>query len=636
MIRKRILLVLLLISTLIFVPIETAEASTQDFYFKDFTADYYLTKLEDGTSKLHVKEVLTAVFPEIDQNHGITRTIPFLNQDEKNRIIKNENALNLSVLRNGETEKINRIEEEVNYYTVYIGDSSIYVHGEQVYTLEYDYTDVITEFSKTGDNVSGIEGVEKAFQELYWDTNGTGWSQSFGKVTANLHVTDEILENMNADEAWCYVGKLGEKGEGRCVIQKTSDGFSFSTENLKARENLTFVVEFKPDTFFVMLEKSYFLVIVLVAEIMIFALIIIFKIRRWRKYASKNRKLYKELFIAPQYQSPTDIHVAEGEQVCIGKTKSSYVATLLELAVNKKVTITKVENQKKYDWSVKLNVSPNILTDSQKDMLKILAGGEALEKDLDIPVKNHTATRSLANLAQDYHGDAEKNLEKLSYFIKKKERPKNGSGLTVIIFAILFFLFPMFINVLDNAENIIKPSPNSILVGESYLVYLILIIFVAGIVIISIINSLITKYSKYTEKGIRLANYLDGLEMYIKMAEKERLEFLQSVKGADTSNQGIVKLYEKLLPWACLFGLEKSWMEELSKYYELEDVTEGINQDVLNGIIASNIVRNVNNVVSTSTGYHESSGGGGSSFSSGGGGGGFSGGGGGGGGGGGW
>ena len=62
----------------------TSVLDTDDFYFEDFTADYYLTKLDDNTSSLHVKEVLTAVFPESDQNHGITRDIPYANQDGKN------------------------------------------------------------------------------------------------------------------------------------------------------------------------------------------------------------------------------------------------------------------------------------------------------------------------------------------------------------------------------------------------------------------------------------------------------------------------------------------------------------------------------------------------------------------------
>ena len=67
---------------------------------------------------------------------------------------------------------------------------------------------------------------------------------------------------------------------------------------------------------------------------------------------------------------------------------------------------------------------------------------------------------------------------------------------------------------------------------------------------------------------------MDGLKLYIEMAEAERLKFLQSVKNVDTSNEGIVKLYEKLLPYAAIFGLEKSWMKELEKYYALSDVAE--------------------------------------------------------------
>ena len=127
------------------------------------------------------------------------------------------------------------------------------------------------------------------------------------------------------------------------------------------------------------------------------------------------------------------------------------------------------------------------------------------------------------------------------------------------------------------------------------------------------------------------------------MAEADRLKFLQSVEGADASNVGIVKLYEKLLPWASLFGAEESWVKELAKYYEIGDIPEAVSIDVLNGIIASNIAYDVSRAVAASTNYREpsSSGGSWSSSSSGGGGfssggGGFSGGGGGGGGGGGW
>ena len=120
------------------------------------------------------------------------------------------------------------------------------------------------------------------------------------------------------------------------------------------------------------------------------------------------------------------------------------------------------------------------------------------------------------------------------------------------------------------------------------------------------------------------------------MAEADRLKFLQSVKGADTSSTGIVKLYEKLLPYAAVFGLEESWMDEMRQYCELKEIEEP--DYLLTGITAyelSRTMRNAAGYANSATHYTSSSvsgGGGSSSGFSGGGGGGFSGGGGGGGG----
>ena len=58
---------------------------------------------------------------------------------------------------------------------------------------------------------------------------------------------------------------------------------------------------------------------------------------------------------------------------------------------------------------------------------------------------------------------------------------------------------------------------------------------------------------------------MDGAKLYIGMAEADRLKMLQSVEGADVTNEGVVRLYEKLLPYAAVLGLEDSWMAELEK-----------------------------------------------------------------------
>ena len=142
-----------------------------------------------------------------------------------------------------------------------------------------------------------------------------------------------------------------------------------------------------------------------------------------------------------------------------------------------------------------------------------------------------------------------------------------------------------------------------------------------------------TAISELTDEGLEASNYMEGLKLYIKMAEADRLKFLQSVEGADVSSKGIVKLYEKLLPYAAVFGLEESWMKEMKAYCEINEIDEP--SYLLTGITAAELSNSMRSAASyaSSSGNTIAGGGSYSSSSSGGGGGGFSGGGGGGGGG---
>ena len=58
---------------LVISPITNVFAGVNDFYFEDFTGDYYLSKDAEGISHLKVVESVTAVFPEYKQNKGICR-----------------------------------------------------------------------------------------------------------------------------------------------------------------------------------------------------------------------------------------------------------------------------------------------------------------------------------------------------------------------------------------------------------------------------------------------------------------------------------------------------------------------------------------------------------------------------------
>ena len=267
-----------------------------------------------------------------------------------------------------------------------------------------------------------------------------------------------------------------------------------------------------------------------------------------------------------------------------------------------------------------------------KVLLRILNGGETPEMGEEFEIKRRAATATLAELGRKYQSGIITRVKRKNLATKKISSVSSQSSLFSSLFNVVILVFFAMGGVIILMEEIENFGPVGVLVGEEFFLPAVLCIVFVTFVICAILNHASVQYEARTENGLKASRYMDGLKLYIEMAEAERLKVLQSVDGADTSPEGVVHLYEKLLPYAAVFGLEKSWLNEMEKYYKINDVEEpewhknGISTtDLL--IMSSMTNRYVNQATSYSTG-----GGGVSSGFSGGGGGGFSGGGGGGGG----
>ncbi|EKE06631.1 MAG: hypothetical protein ACD_18C00313G0001, partial [uncultured bacterium] len=79
---------------------------------------------------------------------------------------------------------------------------------------------------------------------------------------------------------------------------------------------------------------------------------------------------------------------------------------------------------------------------------------------------------------------------------------------------------------------------------------------VSGVIIILFAQVM----SKRTRKGIKAKNYILGLKEYIRVAEKERIKF----HNAPEKNP---QTFEKFLPYAMVFGLEKEWAKQFEGIY---------------------------------------------------------------------
>ncbi|HZJ34735.1 MAG TPA: DUF2207 domain-containing protein, partial [Candidatus Angelobacter sp.] len=226
---KRVIFCLITIILASIVHINFASASVNDFVIRDFQADYYLDKDNEGRSTLRTVESITADFPEIDQNHGIERAIVSTYNDHPTSLkiesVTDQTGKNWSYSTRKENDNL----------ILQIGDKDIYVHGLQTYVITYNQHDVTNFFSDTNSD------------EFYWNVNGTGWYQPFDKITARLHIGLNIVNTLTDDQA-CYSGASGSTNVS-CVITRSGDVIAFSATTLEIGENLTIAVGFKPQTF---------------------------------------------------------------------------------------------------------------------------------------------------------------------------------------------------------------------------------------------------------------------------------------------------------------------------------------------------------------------------------------------------
>lgn len=550
----------------ILVPFSASAASAQNFYFEDFTADYYLSRDDDGTSRMRVEEKLTAVFPGTNQNHGITRVIPFTNNDGKNITMSSTSHLNIEVLRNGEQEPINNITSEDGYFEVSIGDADEYVHGRQVYNLNYEFENLILDQSDD----------DKTWQELYWDANGNDWSQRFDRVTARIHLANDIAKDFTGEVA-CYVGRYGWSDSDNCNATRKDNIITFTASKVSPGETLTFAMAFAADTFTVHAPKTSYLLIIVLGIFLALGIILVILLAIVSHRIKAKRSYYRGLFTKPEYTAPRGFTVAEMAENYIGKglKGNPKVATLLELAVTHKVELVKTESagafgRKKTSWQVHV-LSTKGLTVEQIKVLQILNGSsKTIFDDQKIDIKSRTATNTLQRLAQEFSTKTKESLETKGLYLTKSAKPKGLNTSALYALDVVWFIVTMaafFATIIIPEESYLPYA------GADWVPFVIFPTGFVSFIVILICTASIAKYETHTEKGLDYSRYLDGLKLYISMAEADRLAFLQSVKGADTSHAGVVKLYEKLLPYAALFGLEKSWLDELSRYYEFDDVS---------------------------------------------------------------
>jgi uncharacterized membrane protein YgcG len=581
-----------------------AQAGVDDFTFESLDVQYYLDRDDAGHSTLRTVETFVALFPDFDQNRGLVRNIPITyggTDPFDPRRVDTQLQIESVTDENGDPVFWETYDAGTGIYGMYIDDDT-YKHGRTTYVIEYTQRDVTRHFDDTGAD------------EFYWDINGTDWPQPFGTISATVHLGDGLAGALNGDAA-CYFGEYGSSET--CPIEVDGDVVSVSESDVGSYRNVSLAIGFESGTFTpgeTMAEHPIVRILpwVLLGVLTAIAVaIVILRRTVWAHAPGRG-------IVVPQYEGPEGLGVMPAAAF-LGWPGRGLPAQFVNFAVQGIAQLIEDPEQPEH----------------RRYRLEILDRGNAVEKDDDIALRKLFGDTGKSELVLDRQnrklGDRIASLIGQANAVPKERGllSKSASPVSKLLRwpAFACFVAGWFIVFWSDSAGV-----------SSGLLVLQLIAIILGSVIVIGFGGVPTRR---TRLGTETLEHLQGLRDYLQLAEADRLRVLQSPEGAQRTridpddDDAVIKLYEKLLPWAMVWGVEREWQDVLGKRYA-ETQTEPSNLQFSNGLsgltgFATSATSSGFAQTVTTSSY--SSSGGGSSFSGGSSGGGFSGGGGGGGGG---
>lgn len=513
------------------MPGQIASADVNDFSFESFDAVYELSQNKDFDNRpeIHVTETIVAIFPEIDQNRGIKRSIPSSSYGVYPGLIEIHSVTD----ENGAARDYEVIEEE-GFSNIYIkNDDDSFVNGRQTYVIEYTQSWVIRNFQASSGN-----------DEFYWDVNGTGWLQSFGRVSASVKVDKELQANLLTTAVSCYQGSSGSTNSCE-VKQLSADQMYFAANNLMPGENLTISIPFTAGAVNTSgpnvdgTASWIFYQIAALLALLVLAWAVYFRFYRIRS-SGKNQVTVPEYKPAP---TPTLL-----DTIIISRKSSHLIqALIVELAVKNQIEIEAVTGD---DKSFILRRTSSA---SDQDGVMAALGLSQSGAETRIGSSADDAQNQLISVAlQKLVAGKVRVVNSGGYFSKRALGFPALGWLVGLALYIFWIIVALQLDQMTGAGYVAAPI-------LSFLPF-------------SVVYWLLVSKRSYTAKGSSVISHLKGLEMYIELAEKDRLEFLQSPKGAllkpsELAGKQVLKLYEEVLPWAILLGLQKQWGQVLTELY---------------------------------------------------------------------
>lgn len=401
---------------------------------------------------------------------------------------------------------------------VKIGDAGEKITGEHTYKISYILKKSIGYFD--------------TYDEWYWNLTGNAWEVPINKVSATLVLPSETNFLQFKD----YCGR--EKSTESCGSFSSTDNKTISYQTRDNRifnsgEEITIAIGFqkglvsaptKSELFWTYFVRFWFIPFPFVFAFLWF--------RKRFSYMWRHYKYFKKNTVVAEYDAGIFNPLEVGLIVNNNLTHKDISAVIISLAIKGYI---KIEDKDGEFCFKKVKDITDDMTSSEKLIYETVGG--ICESDFGIKEAtkfiNIEKQSNSRLIARDYIEN--KNVSKFKY---------NSVGMPLFLAlypGIFFWLIGYF------------------LLGGIWAGF----IFSGTCILVAVINIFLKGISIYlTEKGFEAKRNLLGLKLYIKVAEADRINFANA--PAKTP-----ELFEKLLPYAMVFGLEKKWAKEFENIYKV-------------------------------------------------------------------
>jgi uncharacterized membrane protein YgcG len=508
-----------------------AAADVNDFSFDSLTVDVELSRDAEGVGVATVTETFVAVFPDEDQNRGLQRRVP---EDDESTPL--HPTLESVTDERGEPRPAETESEDGQLIITSAVPEGEYVHGRQTYVITY-----------TLQNVAGPK--ESGLDEFYWNLLGSEWAQPFGVVDAAVTVDASLADSLSGD-ARSYAGEVGSTASSPLPPVAQPDGsvrFQAQVRDVQPSQAVTFAIGFEPGTF-TPFDASVWASPAAIAQLGGGALGAVALgwaavVRRRRLQDDPGRPV-----VIAEYDPPRGVDAATAAAL-LGKTGKIVPAEILEQAVGGALRIVETKGflgRSKFTAEL---VDPQRADANGRIILKGLFGARLTPGEtFEFGSTSSRFSRAAQRLAA-WAGERDKEYRRGAGF-------RLGKG--PLILMIVAFVITVAAGVTALITYVAPLVP-------------VLVLLFGGLALF--VGLALLSRNPLTREGAEVRDHLLGLKQFIDWAEEDRIRMLQSPHGAerraidvDDPRQMLV-LYERLLPFAVVFGQERQWAERLAALY---------------------------------------------------------------------